>query len=220
MATHSLPRISQAEYLERERSATFRSEYIFGQMYAMAGASLQHNRINRNVLVSLISALAAHKPPEAAPNKRETRRTWPLPASLSCASSSTGCEAVASDQRVYSPTNPFFAYPDIVVYCGEPELMPDAFKDTLMNPSLIVEILSDSTREYDLGLKFEMYKHIPSFREYLAIEQDFVCVHHFRLLESGWEHEKLRSLEDVIRFRCSAGEMSVNAVYRGIEFRS
>ena len=75
MATHSLPKISQGEYLERERSAAFRSEYIFGQMYAMAGASLQHNRINRNVLASLAATLI-------------------------------GCEAVSSDQRVYSPKSP------------------------------------------------------------------------------------------------------------------
>ncbi len=102
MASYPLPKISQAEYLERERSATFRSEYIFGQMYAMAGASLKHNRVNRNVLASFTSTLV-------------------------------GGEAVSSDQRVYSPKDHFFAYPDTLVYCGEPKLMPDQFKDTLMN---------------------------------------------------------------------------------------
>ena len=187
MATHPLPKISQAEYLDRERSAQHRSEYIFGQMYAMAGASLRHNRINRNVLASLTSVLA-------------------------------GCEAVSADQRVYSPKNPFFAYPDTLVYCGEPELMPDEFKDTLMNPRMIVEVLSDSTRDYDLGLKFEMYKDIPSLRDYLTVESNSVCVHHFRLEESGrWNDDKLLSLDRVIQFSSLTGALPLSAVYRGIE---
>ena len=101
---------------------------------------------------------------------------------------------------------------------GEPELMPDQFKDTLLNPCLIVEVLSDATRDYDLTPKFEMYKDIPSFREYLAIEQDSVCVRHFRMEEPGrWDHRELRSLGDVIQFSSVAAEMSLSAVYRGIE---
>ena len=190
MATRPLPKISIEEYLERERSASFRSEYISGQMYAMAGASLRHNRINRNVLTTLTQTLV-------------------------------GCEALSSDQRVYSPKHPFFAYPDTFVYCGEPELMADQVRDTLLNPILIVEVLSDSTREYDLGLKFEMYKDIPSFREYLTIEQDMVGVRHLVANESGvWENRDVRALGGVIRFASLAGEISLSDVYRGLDFDS
>ena len=90
-----------------------------------------------------------------------------------------------------------------------------------MNPCLIVEALSDSTRDYDLGLKFEMYQDIPSFRDYLAIEPDLVCVHHSRLEEyDRWNHRELRSLEDAVEFSASTGGVSLAAVYRGIEIDS
>ena len=80
----------------------------------------------------------------------------------------------------------FFAYPDTVVTCGEKQFLPDQNKDTLVNPVLIFEVLSDSTRDYDLGLKFVMYKTIPSFREFVAVEQSAIYLHHWQLMAGEW----------------------------------
>ncbi len=125
----SLPTISPEDYLLRDRANAYKSEYCLGHMYAMAGASDRHNVINSNINGALFSRL------------REK-----------------GCRAPSSDQRIYANQTPFFAYPDTVVTCGEKQFLPDQNKDTLVNPLLIFEVLSESTREYDLGLKFAMYK--------------------------------------------------------------
>lgn len=153
----SLPTISAEDYLIRDRANAYKSEYCLGHMYAMAGASDRHNVINSNINGALFSEL----------RKR-------------------GCRTASSDQRVYAHLTPFFAYPDTVVTCGEKQFLADQNKDTLTNPVLIFEVLSDSTREYDLGLKFAMYKTIPSFREFVAVEQSAVDVHHWELISGEW----------------------------------
>ena len=153
----SLPTISPEDYLIRDRANAYKSEYCLGHMYAMAGASDRHNVINSNINGTLFSQL------------REK-----------------GCRAASSDQRIYANQTPFFAYPDTVVTCGEKQFLPDQSKDTLLNPVLIFEVLSESTREYDLGLKFAMYKTIPSFREFIAVEQSAILVHHWELLAGEW----------------------------------
>jgi Uma2 family endonuclease len=153
----SLPTISPEDYLIRDRANAYKSEYCLGHMYAMAGASDRHNVINSNINGALFSRL------------REK-----------------GCRAASSDQRIYANQTPFFAYPDTVVTCGEKQFLPDQSEDTLVNPVLIFEVLSESTREYDLGLKFAMYKTIPSFREFVALEQTAIQVHHWRLVAGEW----------------------------------
>ncbi len=134
-----------------------KSEYCLGHMYAMAGASDRHNIINTNLNGALFSHLRKK-----------------------------GCRAASSDQRIYANQPPFFAYPDTVVTCGEKQFLPDQNQDTLVNPVLIFEVVSDSTREYDLGLKFAMYKTIPSFREFVAVEQNAISVHHWELVAGEW----------------------------------
>jgi Uma2 family endonuclease len=153
----SLPTIAPEEYLIRDRANAYKSEYCQGHMYAMAGASDRHNVIKANINGALFPLL------------REK-----------------GCRAAASDQRIYANQTPFFAYPDTVVTCGEKQFLPDEAKDTLVNPVLIFEVLSESTREYDLGLKFAMYKTIPSLREFVAVEQSAVHVYHWQLVAGEW----------------------------------
>jgi Uma2 family endonuclease len=121
------------------------------------GASDRHNVINSNINGALFSQLRK-----------------------------LGCRAASSDQRIYANLTPFFAYPDTVVTFGKKQFLPDQNKDTLMNPVLIFEVLSDSTREHDLGLKFAMYKTIPSFREFVAVEQSAIQVHHWELIMGEW----------------------------------
>ena len=178
----SLPTISPEDYLIRDRANAYKSEYWLGHMYAMAGASDRHNVINANINGALFSQL------------REK-----------------GCRAASSDQRIYAQQTPFFAYPDTVVTCGEKQFLPDQNKDTLVNPVLIFEVLSDSTREYDLGLKFAMYKTIPSLREFVAVEQSAVYVHHWELVVGEWV--KAEAMEKIVLSSVGGISLSLADVY-------
>ncbi|MCS6795297.1 MAG: Uma2 family endonuclease, partial [Raineya sp.] len=117
--------ISPQEYLARERLAKHKSEYYQGEIFAMAGASLEHNDIVRNLIVSLTLALR---------KKGNDCKTYP------------------SDLRIHIPERDFYTYPDVSVLCGEPEFTDDIF-DTITNPVVIVEVLSESTADYDRGAK-------------------------------------------------------------------
>jgi len=157
MATEPHQRFSIQEYLALERQAEGRHEYLDGEMFAMSGASRRHNRIVLNVGKGLDSAL-------------EER----------------GCDVFVSDMRVLTPDNKFFTYPDVVAVRGEPRFA-DAEVDTLLNPELIVEVLSPSTEDYDRGKKFDHYRSISSLREYVLVAQDRVRVeHHLRQANDDW----------------------------------
>lgn len=141
----SLPaesRLTPEEYLMRERKAEIRHEFFNGEIFAMAGASRAHNLIATNVSRDL-SLQLENRP----------------------------CEVYAGDMRVKVSATGLYTYPDIVVVCDEPQFEDDR-ADTLLNPTLIVEVLSPSTEAYDRGDKFAQYREIPSLREYLLIAQD------------------------------------------------
>ncbi|HVI01261.1 MAG TPA: Uma2 family endonuclease [Enhygromyxa sp.] len=137
------------EYLAMDRAAEVKHEFWDGIAYAMAGASLAHNRLVRNLLVALTQALAGSE-----------------------------CEALPSDQRVRVPGQQRYLYPDVTVVCGPPEL-EDGRADTLLNPRIIIEVLSDSTEAFDRGQKFEAYQAIPSVTEYIVVAQDRMRVDQF-----------------------------------------
>lgn len=149
MATDPRRRLSVEEYLALERQSDTRNEYLNGETFAMTGASRHHNRISLNVAEALDRQLAER-----------------------------GCEVFVSDMRVRVSASNLFTYPDVVVACGKPEYA-DAETDTLLNPTLIVEVLSPSTERYDRGAKFESYRTLPSLAEYLLIAQDRVHVEHY-----------------------------------------
>lgn len=142
MASQPQPYITPEEYLALERQAKTKSEYHDGEIVAMAGASWEHNLISGATYRELATQL----------------RRGP-------------CQPVANDMRVWIPSHHVYTYPDIAVVCGEPEFQ-DSAVDTLLNPTLIVEVLSPSTAAYDQGQKFGMYRNLPSLREYLLIAQD------------------------------------------------
>ncbi len=149
--------LSPAEYLELERKAETKSEYFEGEMFAMAGASRRHGLIVVNVAAELRRQLKGRP-----------------------------CEAYVSDMRLRVSPSGLYTYPDVVAVCGEAEFADDQ-KDTLLNPNLIVEVLSDSTRDYDRGEKFQHYRSLPSLREYLTIAQDALHVEHWtRQPEDRW----------------------------------
>jgi Uma2 family endonuclease len=157
MATAPVSRLSAEEYLALERQSAERHEFLGGEIFAMTGASRRHNLIAGNVFAALHVQLAGR-----------------------------GCEVYTHDMRVRVPAADLFTYPDVVVACGGPQFA-DAETDTLVNPTLIVEVLSPTTESYDRGNKFAHYRTLPSLAEYLLLAQDRVRAEHFvRQGDGGW----------------------------------
>ena len=176
--------VSPEEYLAIERQAEFRSEYFDGEIFAMAGASKPHNTIVSN-LNRVIGTQLLDRP----------------------------CSVYVNDMRVkVSPTNKYF-YPDVVAVCGE-ESFEDAVTDTLLNPQLIIEVLSPSTEGYDRGKKFEQYQRIPSFVEYVLISQEPYRIEHYsRKGERQWSYTEYRDAEDVLRLNSIGCELTLEDIY-------
>jgi Uma2 family endonuclease len=131
--------ITEKEYLEDERNAPYKSEFYKGEVFAMSGASRIHNVISGNLFGFLLTKLKGK-----------------------------GCRPYSNDMRLHIPLNTLYTYPDIVVTCGKEEFLDQQF-DTLLNPIFIVEVLSPSTADYDVGKKFLLYRSIPSLKEFWAI---------------------------------------------------
>lgn len=152
--------ITEEAYLSMEQVALERSEYYKGEIIPMAGASKQYNRIKENVAGEIYAAL------------RESN-----------------CRSFSSDMRVHLPETSLFAYPDIVIVCGEPQLKDNEF-DNLLNPTVLIEVLSDGTEDYDRdtpvrGRKFQRYRKIPTFQEYILIDSQAIDVEVWRKNELG-----------------------------------
>ena len=146
------------EYLAFERESELKHEYVAGEIFAMAGAAEEHNLIVMNSGAWLRPQLRGR-----------------------------GCRIYPSDMRVKVESLGIYMYPDIVVVCGTPQF-EDGRRDTLLNPTLLLEVLSHSTASYDRGLKFRRYQLIPTFAEYLLIAQDRPLVEHrLRLPDGTWE---------------------------------
>jgi Uma2 family endonuclease len=148
-------RLSPEEYLAMERSAEQRHEYADGEVFAMAGGTREHNLTTGNIHGELRLALIDRP-----------------------------CEVYNSDMKVQIAATDRYVYPDVAVACGEPKF-EDETRDTLLNPVVIVEVLSDSTEAYDRGDKFAQYQMIPSLRDYVLASQKAVRIEHFRRLPDG-----------------------------------
>jgi len=126
-----------------------------------------------------------------------------------------GCRAFASDLRVATPGN-LYTYPDVSVICGKVVTVPDR-PDTATNPILLVEVLSEATGDYDRGEKFELYKSIPSFHEYVLIDQAKVLVEHWRRTRSGdWTVKKHSRLANTLRLRAVPVNLPLTEIYREV----
>ena len=146
---------TESEYLELERNADFKSEYYNGETFAMAGASLIHNKIVSN-LIFLFNQFLKDKP----------------------------CDVYPSDLRLQVEKSGLYTYPDITIVCGKAELLDNKF-DTLKNPTILIEVLSDSTEKYDRGQKFSFYREIPSLKEYILVSSKTMKIEKFKRLEDG-----------------------------------
>ncbi|SLM27960.1 conserved hypothetical protein [Desulfamplus magnetovallimortis] len=158
-STQKTPLINQQEYLELEKNSEIKHEYFEGEIFAMTGASLNHNRISRNI-------------------ERE----------LGIELKGSSCENFSGEMRVKVNELEKYTYPDIAVVCGDIELEKINGLDTLLNPVVIMEILSDSTEAYDRGIKFNHYRLIPSFKEYILVSQNTCNVEQFVRGDGGiWQ---------------------------------
>lgn len=146
--------LSPQDYLQWERTAEFRSEYHRGIVTMMAGASRNHNRVTANLGIEIGSRLKGKS-----------------------------CQHFSQDFRLWIPDEEFYTYPDLTIVCGKLELLDDEF-DTMLNPTTIIEVLSKSTAQYDRSEKFEYYRTIPSFREYVLVDSQRVKIEVWRKLES------------------------------------
>ena len=181
-------RYTPEEYLELERKAPYKNEYVNGRIFAMSGANRPHNLIAGNVFGELRSQLRGRP-----------------------------CEAYVSDMRVkVSPTG-LYTYPDIAVACEE-ILLDDAHNDTLLNPTVLIEVLSPSTEAYDRGEKFAHYRRLESLREYVLIVQDKARVEHFVRQGEQWVLSELSGLAGILHLPSIECHLPLKDIYEKIEF--
>jgi Uma2 family endonuclease len=189
MSTAPKRKMTEAQYLAIERAAQTKSDFYAGEMYAMAGAKRNHNLVVTNVVGSLYQQL----------QKRP-------------------CELYSNDMRVRVNPSGLFTYPDAVVVCGKIEFL-DGQDDTLLNPTLIVEVLSDSTVSYDRGFKASCYRRLPSLREYLLIEQDRPQIERYvRTTKGKWMLDEASELTQTLQLEAIDCELSLAAVYDKVAF--
>lgn len=171
------------EYLTLERSASCKSEFHDGQIYAMTGASRAHNLITFNLAREL--GIQLKKRP---------------------------CEAYINDMRVKAVEARSYHYPDIVVACGAPQF-EDAHVDTLLNPTLLIEVLSPSTEAYDRGGKFAHYRKIPTLSEYLLVAQDQPSIERYQRQGDVWILTEAVGLDAVVPMESIGCMLSLREVY-------
>jgi len=181
--------ITPEEYLNRERQAEHRSEYYRGEMFAMAGASANHNLIVLNTGSHL----------------REQLKSKP-------------CRVYPSDLKLRVEATGLFTYPDLSIVCGEPRLESD-HGDVLLNPVVLVEVLSDSTEAYDRGKKFEHYRTIPSLKHYVLITQERHSIDCFtRSNGESWNLTSCKGLSGKITLEAIECELLGSEVYDKVVF--
>ncbi len=176
------------EYLEFERSSDIRHEYSNGEIYEMARANKRHNRISVNIIRLLDNQLLERD-----------------------------CNVYGSDMRVKITSTGKYTYPDVVAVCGD-ETFEDETEDTLLNPMLIVEVLSKSTEAYDRGGKFEYYQTIESFREYVLITQEpFRVEQYVRKEKNVWTYFEFRNAEDVVKLNSIDCGLVLRDIYHKVQ---
>lgn len=182
-------KLTGAEYLELERAAEFRSELIEGEIVAMSGGSYEHSTVISNLVGELRNRLKGRP-----------------------------CRPTGSDLRVFAPESNLYTYPDVVVVCGQPQFLDDR-RDTLLNPTLLAEVLSPSTERYDRGRKFAHYREIPSLTEYLLVAQDEPRIESYVRAEDGrWIFREATGLEATLELPSLGIQLPLAEVYEGVDF--
>lgn len=189
MIAQTKPKITPQEYLELERQAETKSEYFAGEVFAMAGASERHNVISVNTAYLLVGQLKGRP-----------------------------CKAYGSDMRVKVERAKLYTYPDVVAVCGKP-LFEDSQLDTLLNPTVVFEVLSPSTEAYDRGAKFETYRQIESLTDYVLISQDQALIEHYQRQPGGqWLLTDYRGLEATLALASIGCTLPLAEIYDKVDF--
>jgi Uma2 family endonuclease len=184
MVSQLTTHLAPEEYLELERKSESRNEYLKGEVFAMTGASLRHNLIAGNIFAEL---------------KQQLKQT--------------DCKVLMSDMRVSAPGATLYTYPNVVVVCDEAQL-EDAHLDTLLNPCLIIEVLSKSTAAYDQDIKFGYYRTIETLTEYLLVAQDeHHGAQHIKQPDGRWLLADIRGLESRIELASVGCVLALSEVY-------
>jgi Uma2 family endonuclease len=178
------------EYLELEESAEYKSEYYKGEIFAMAGASSNHNQIIGNVYSRLHQTINKHN-----------------------------CRVFMSDLRLWIEQKELFTYPDIMIICDKPKFYPDR-DDTVVNPLIIIEAISKSTEAYDRSKKFLFYRSIPTFQEYILINQYSPHIEQFYIgAENHWLFKDYNSISDILKFSKIDFEIPLENIYYLVDFK-
>ena len=183
-------RFSIEEYLSLDEKAPAKSEYCDGEIFSMSGGTVEHNRIVRNLVRQLDVALEGK-----------------------------GCEVFPSAPRLYVKQRKLFAYPDVTVVCGQPRMLTGR-KDTITDATLIVEVLSPSTQDYDRNEKFRNYRSLPSLAEYILVAQDELRLEqHLRQRPGQWIMTEYTSIVDDVVLSSIEVSLSLKSIYRGVQLK-
>lgn len=181
-ARHFTPK----DYLNLERDSGLRHEFYRGTIFAMAGASQEHNRIVFNMTRSLILKMQGKS-----------------------------CDIFGSDQRVHIPSNSLYTYPDLTIVC-DPAIMSGEEQMSMTNPSVIVEVLSPATKDYDRTTKFRLYRDIPTFQEYILIDSRSVLVeHHYKDVNGQWICQTWGQFTDSLAIKKVDVSVLLSDIYKG-----
>jgi Uma2 family endonuclease len=190
MTAQPKPFMTEAEYLDFERASVSKHEYLAGDIVAMTGASEQHNLIATNVTAALHGQLRGR-----------------------------ACRIYPSDMRIKVMQTGLHTYPDLTIVCGSSQFSVPTKRDTLINPTVIIEILSPSTERYDRGLKFQNYRTIASLQEYLLIAQDTPHIERFARNEMDqWVFADAVGIEATLEIPSIAALLHLRDVYEQVIF--
>ena len=180
-------KMSIEAYLEMENAADEKHEYYNGEIFAMSGAKVSHNIIAGNLFALLFNKLKGKK-----------------------------CKPFNSDQRIHIPSNSLFTYPDISIICGEViTLNNDDYN--VLNPTVVVEVLSKSTKNYDRGEKFKLYRDIKTLKEYILVDSESIHIEIFRLnANSHWELEEYNSLTNAVTIKAVDETIFLSEIYDNV----
>ena len=189
MSTAPHRKLTPEQYLEIERKAQFESEFYRGEMFAMPGANREHCRISANLICCIAPRL-----------------------------DSRPYEVVGSDMRVRVSRTRFYTYPDLSILCDNAQFADDR-TDTLLNPKVLFEILSDATEKSDRGFKFENYRQLDSMQEFVIVSQTEPLVEVFQRLPDGdWLLREARALEESITLHSIGITLPLSEIYLRVEF--
>ena len=191
MSTQTITYVTLDEYLAAERLSESRSEYLDGVVYALTGASVNHIQIVGNLTIELGTQLRAR-----------------------------ACRVLPLDLKVQLPDSRKFFYPDVTVVCGELQFH-DKRRDIILNPLLVIEVLSDSTEAFDRGAKFQAYQTLDSLKEYILVAQDRPVVEQYvRQADGKWIYTAAVGLESSLTLPSVECSLNLSAVYDKVDFDS